>query len=58
MVTNMLYGSPLRDTRRLQDEVNRLFQSAATPRTSFPAINVYAGEGLGLLEIGVGMHPA
>jgi HSP20 family molecular chaperone IbpA len=42
MVTNMLYGSPLRDTRRLQDEVNRLFQSVAAPRTSFPAINVYA----------------
>src|SRR5215210_9452133 len=42
MVTNMLYGSPLRDMRRLQDEVNRLFQSAAAPRTSFPAINVYA----------------
>ena len=43
MVTNMLYGgNPWRDTRRLQDEVNRLFQSAAAPRTSFPAINVYA----------------
>ena len=42
MVTNMLYGSPLRDTRRLQDEVNRLFQSVAAPRYSFPAINVYA----------------
>ena len=43
MVTNMLYGgSPLRDTRRPQDEVNRLFQSTAVPRTSFPAISVYA----------------
>ena len=44
MVTNMLYGgNPWRDTRRLQDEVNRLFQSTAAPRSGgFPAINVYA----------------
>jgi hypothetical protein len=43
MVTNMrLGGSPLQDRRRLQDEISRLVQSAATPRVSFPAINVYA----------------
>jgi HSP20 family protein len=42
MITNMLYGSPFRDMRLLQEEVNRLAQSAAAPRASFPAINVYA----------------
>jgi HSP20 family protein len=43
MVSSMFYGgNPWRDMRRLQDEVNRLFQSAAAPRTSFPALNVYA----------------
>ncbi len=43
MVTNMFYGGdPFRDMRRLQDEVNRLFQTAAPPRAGFPAINVYA----------------
>ena len=42
MVMNMLYGSPFRDTRLLQEELNRLAQSAAAPRASFPAINVYA----------------
>ena len=42
MVTNMLYGGPFRDMRLLQEEVNRLAQSAAAPRASFPAINVYA----------------
>ncbi len=44
MVTSMFYGrDPFRDMRRLQDEVNRLFQSAAAPRSGgFPAINVHA----------------
>ena len=43
MVTSMFYGSdPFREMRRLQDEVNRLFQTAAAPRAGFPAINVYA----------------
>ena len=44
MVTSMFYGGdPFGDMRRLQDEVNRLFQSAAAPRSGgFPAINVYA----------------
>ena len=42
MITNMLYGSPFRDMRLLQEEVNRLAQGAAAPRATFPAINVYA----------------
>src|SRR3954467_2204179 len=43
MVSSMFYGgNPWRDMRRLQDEVNRLFQSASAPSSSFPAINVYA----------------
>src|SRR4051794_26515500 len=42
MVTNMLYGGPFRDMRLLQEEVNRLAQSAAAPQATFPAINVYA----------------
>ena len=42
MITSMLYGSPFRDMRLLQEEVNRLAQSAAAPRAGFPAINVYA----------------
>ena len=42
MVTNMLYGGPFRDMRLLQEEINRLAQSAAAPRASFPAINIYA----------------
>ena len=41
MITNMFYGSPFRDMRLLQEEVNRLAQSGPAPR-SFPAINVYA----------------
>ena len=32
MVTNMLYGGPFRDMRLLQEEVNRLAQSAAAPQ--------------------------
>src|SRR3954453_14850180 len=43
MVMNTLYGTdPLRDMRRLQDEINRLVQGAAAPRGGFPTINVYA----------------
>ena len=42
MITNMPYGSAFRDMRLLQEEVNRLAQSAVAPRASFPAINVYA----------------
>src|ERR671927_1071132 len=44
MATSMFYGGePVREMRRLQDEVNRLFQTAAAPRSGgFPAINVYA----------------
>ena len=42
MVTNMIYGGPFRDMRLLQEEINRLAQSAAAPRASFPAINIYA----------------
>ena len=43
MVLNPFYGAdPFREMRRLQDEVNRLFQTAAAPRAGFPAINVYA----------------
>ena len=42
MTTNMLYGGPFRDMRLLHEEVNRLAQSTAAPRASFPAINVYA----------------
>src|SRR5919199_2308160 len=43
MVLNPFYGGdPFREMRRLQDEVNRLFQTAAAPRAGFPAINVYA----------------
>ena len=32
MVTNMLYGGPFRDMRLLQEEVNRLAQSALRHR--------------------------
>jgi HSP20 family protein len=43
MVLNPFYGGdPFREMRRLQDEVNRLFQGAAAPRGGFPVINVYA----------------
>jgi HSP20 family protein len=42
----MLYGDPFRDMRRLQSEVNRLFQSAAgaSGAESFPAMNIYASQ--------------
>jgi HSP20 family protein len=43
MVMSALYGNePFRDTRRLQDEINRLLQGAAASRGGFPGINVYA----------------
>jgi len=41
MIPNLLYGSPFRDLRRLQQEMERLTRSATTPQ-GFPAINVYA----------------
>ena len=41
MVSSLFYGSPFRDLRRLQEEMNRLTRSATTPQ-GFPAINVYA----------------
>ena len=41
MVPNLLYGTPFRELRRLQEEMDRLSRSAATPQ-GFPAINVYA----------------
>ena len=41
MVSGLFYGSPFRDLRRLQDEMDRLTRSATTPQ-GFPALNVYA----------------
>jgi HSP20 family protein len=41
MVSGLFYGSPFRDLRRLQEEMDRLTRSATTPQ-GFPAINVYA----------------
>ena len=41
MSSSLFYGSPFRDLRRLQEEMDRLTRSAATPQ-GFPAINVYA----------------
>ena len=41
MVSSLFYGSPFRDLRRLQEEMDRLTRSATTPQ-GFPAINVYA----------------
>src|SRR3954447_15139621 len=41
MIPSMLYGSPFRDLRRLQEEMERLTRSATGPQ-GFPAINVYA----------------
>src|SRR5215211_5794642 len=41
MIPSMLYGTPLRELRRLQEEMDRLTRSATTPQ-GFPAINVYA----------------
>ena len=41
MVSSLFYGSPFRDLRRLQEEMDRLTRSATTPQ-GFPALNVYA----------------
>ena len=46
MVSRTLYGAnPFQDVRRLQSEMNRLFQNAASGSASgFPAVNVYASQ--------------
>src|SRR3954467_11097771 len=41
MSASMFYGTPFRDIRRLQEEMERLTRSATTPQ-GFPGINVYA----------------
>jgi HSP20 family protein len=41
MSASMFYGTPFRDIRRLQEEMERLTRSAIAPQ-GFPAINVYA----------------
>ena len=41
MVPSMVYASPFREARRLQEEMERLTRSATAPQ-GFPAINVYA----------------
>src|SRR5918994_4190506 len=41
MFPSMPYGSPLREARRLQEEMERLTRSMTSPQ-GFPAINVYA----------------
>ena len=41
MIPGMLYGTPLREARRLQEEMERLTRSMTSPQ-GFPAINVYA----------------
>src|SRR3954452_24606961 len=41
MSASMFYGTPFRDIRRLQEEMERLTRSAIAPQ-DFPAINVYA----------------
>src|SRR3954471_2664443 len=41
MSASMFYGTPFRDLRRLQEEMDRLTRSATAPQ-GFPAINVYA----------------
>src|SRR3712207_7999057 len=41
MSSSLFYGSPFRDLRRLQEEMDRLTRGATTPQ-GFPAINVYA----------------
>jgi HSP20 family protein len=42
----MVFGAdPFRDIRRLQEEMNRLFESAPAARgPEFPAVNVYANQ--------------
>ena len=41
MISSLFYGSPFRDLRRLQEEMDRLTRSTTTPQ-GFPALNVYA----------------
>ena len=41
MIPSLLYGGPVRELRRLQEEMDRLARSATAPQ-GFPAINVYA----------------
>jgi len=41
MSASMFYGTPFRDIRRLQEEMDRLTRSATAPQ-GFPAINVFA----------------
>src|SRR3954449_9636752 len=41
MVSGLFYGSPFRDLRRLQEEMDRLTRTATAPQ-GFPALNVYA----------------
>src|SRR5829696_4007294 len=41
MIPSMPYGAPLREARRLQEEMERLTRSMTSPQ-GFPAINVYA----------------
>src|ERR687894_1761708 len=41
MIPSMPYGSPLREARRLQEDMERLTRSMTSPQ-GFPAINVYA----------------
>ena len=41
MSASMFYGTPFRDIRRLQEEMERLTRSATAPQ-GFPAINVFA----------------
>lgn len=43
MVLSRGFSDPFSDMRRLQSQVNQLFQSAAAPQAgSFPYVNVYA----------------
>jgi hypothetical protein len=57
MTSSMLYGGPFRDMRLLQEEVNRL-ASAAAPRATFPAINVYAHQdGIVIMADCLGCEP-
>jgi HSP20 family protein len=45
MITRMLYGAdPLRNMRRLEDEMNRLQERATARAPEFPAVNVFANQ--------------
>src|SRR3954453_14600891 len=44
MSRSMFYGTPFRELRRLQEEMERLTRSATAPQ-GFPAINAYAHQG-------------